>query len=285
MSEKDCYGTSSKSKGSSKAKFEAALKELREHISKLETRFAFKYPYAQPKIQIDPRKLYLKVRDDEPEDLLSDVEPEPEPEPETTDDPPPDSPEETPLQIDEGLQTPAKPSDEEQQSIPKHKNEVKQGETAPPVPTSPPESVPELVPGPGPGESAKKSEQPKSTPVQRNKIAQNLKKTLETRRSQSLTASDAEDGVALCEADAVRIAKLKAELAGLKRELEQEKRNHVKAMEAEKRRLQTAIADLQQEKEQALAKATECLKKEHEETLRTVKKTQWCAQCSSIAQY
>ena len=70
LSEKDCYG-STKSKGS-KAKIETALKELREHISKLETRFAFKYPYALPKTQIDPRKLYIKVSDDQPEDLLSD---------------------------------------------------------------------------------------------------------------------------------------------------------------------------------------------------------------------
>ena len=121
-------------------------------------------------------------------------------------------------------------------------------------------------------------------PVQRSKIAQNLKKTLETRRSQSLAETEAA-APALCEADAARMAQLRAEIAGLKRELEAERRSHAKALETEKRRLQSAVAELQREKEQALQKVTDSLKREHEETLRAVKNKQWCAQCNGIAHY
>ena len=181
---------------------------------------------------------------------------EPEPDPEPANEQPADSPGEAPLQIDEGIETPAKSSEMESQSEPE------QGQTAPPVPTSPPDAGPGPDQVPAPAEQANKNnDQPKSTPVQRNKIAQNLKKTLETRRSQSRTVSEVEDGAALCEADAVPITKLKAEVSSLKHELELEKRNHMKAMEAEKKRLQIAIADLQREKDQALLKATETLKR------------------------
>lgn len=275
ITEKDCT-SSIKSKGSSKAKYDAAIKEMRDHISKLEARFAFKYPYAQPKTQIDGRKIHLKVSEDEAEDLLSEPEPEPEPVPEpeplpviaAADHAPADSPDETPLQIDESAAT-SKTSEKSEVSVP----------AAPQNDSSVSGTVCTVT------ESVKKSNVPKPQGTPRSKIAQSLKKTLETRRSMSLSIPDAEPAVAVCDADAAQIAKLNTEVVSLKRELETNRRNHMKELEAQKRRTDTAIAGLQREKEQALQRVTEELKKEHAEQLRIVKNKQWCAQCSNIAQY
>jgi hypothetical protein len=230
------------------------------------------------------RKMYIRVKEDEPEDLLSDVEPEAEPVSDSADQQPPDSPDEVPLQIDEGKTPVAKTT--------ASKSGPEQGQSVPIVPAVPqPEQQQQrgdAIPVPvssSPVTQAKSSEPPKSgTPVQRNKIAQNLKKTLvENRRSHSQSASDAEDGTTPCPADAVQITKLKAEIASLKRELNAERAKHMKAMDAEKKRLEAVIADMHREKEQALQKEGARLRKEHEDNLRVVKQKQWCANCGRPA--
>lgn len=248
---------------------------MREHISKLESRFNFKYPFVQTKTVIDPRKLYVRVSEDEAEDLLSDPEPEPEPADDVpvaaADHQPPHSPDETPLTIDESA---AKAGAEE----------AAQSES--PAIASPQSQVPVTGPISTASEVTEKSEVPKNTPVQRSKIAQSLKKKLETqRRSLSQTIPDPEPLPVMCEADAALVAKLQADIVSLKRELETNRRNHANAMAAQKSQTDATIRGLQREKEQALQKVTESLRKEHEDTMRSVKNKQWCAHCSSIAQY
>lgn len=279
-----------------KANFDSSLKELRDHISKLEARFGFKFPYAEPKTQIHPRKLYIPVRDDEEEELLSEPEPEPEPDPEpeapacvAVHSDADDSQDEAPLLIDEGQDKPLGKSRKqgpaaESPQITSHEQTVLSTAASD---TNYKNSAPAESPNASsPGD---KSEVPKSVPVQRSKIAQNLKKTLQqSRRSLSIGNSESEEPAAVqpvCAADGVTIARLRAEVVSLKRELEAERRNHMKAMDSEKRRQQAVIAELQREKDEALVRATQSLNKEHEAMLRTVKCKQWCIQCGNVAQY
>jgi hypothetical protein len=67
------------------SQMKSAMKELKCHIAKMEARHQFKFPYAPPKTPIDLRKMYIRVKEDEPEDLLSDVESDAEQVPDSPD--------------------------------------------------------------------------------------------------------------------------------------------------------------------------------------------------------
>lgn len=261
----------SKSK-SSRSKFDVALKELNEHISKIETKLNIKFPYSdQPKVPVDAKKPFVRApkkecevssEEEEEEDFLDDI----------------DGPG---LQIDESVK---EPMDDEPDSP--AKGHVENGEVSEAEVSTPQNQ-----------KSARKrklnstksvdSEAPKGkkAPVTKDThIDTDLVKPIPSPTPEPKDLIS--DPTPLDDKD---IPTLRKEVERLRSMVQEEKQKCIELLKQEKKKSEIAISDAKKEfakeKERAVRETRSRLEATHEIAIAETKKQQWCAQCAHPAVY
>lgn len=258
----------SKSKNS-KSKFDAALKELNEHISKIESKFQIKFPFADSaKVPVDSKKPFVKTpkkdgelsSEEEEEDFLDDI----------------DGPG---LQIDESVKEAMDDESESKQTSPKNgSGELSEPDVTPQkLKSAKKRKLSSVKPGNSEESRSKKAPPIKETPPP----APDVPKAV---RSPSSAISDPTEPV-----EQKDTATLMKEVEKWKAIAKEEKDSCIEQLRQERKRAEIAIAEAKKEfakeKDKAVREARARLEATHATAIAETKKQQWCAQCAQPAVY
>lgn len=255
----------------SRSKFDLALKELNEHIVKIETKLSIKFPFAEAsKTPVDAKKPFIRlpkkegeVSSEEEDDLNDDL----------------DGPG---LQIDESFKN---PTDDESESSTKQLMKNGSGDAS---------------------ESDISPKKPKSAKKRKlstiNKAVESdevkSKKTTPIISSQTPTVKPELPSPTIDEDDPMTdttpveekdIVTLRKDVEKLKLIVKREKERCIEMLSDEKKRAEAAIAEAKKEfskeKDKAVRDTRSRLEAAHMAAISETKKQQWCAQCAQPAVY
>ena len=250
----------------SRSKFDAALKELNEHIAKIESKLGIKFPYADgPKVPVDVKKPFIKLPkkdgdESSEEDLLDDV----------------DGPE---LQIDESVEEPA-----EKESGPSKQGEKNGSEEGSERDTTP-------------QKSSKGAKRRKLSQVKEECLARSKKTPIPPPEETSVKVEsemkpvpDADDPmVDLIPLEEKDIGTLRKHVEKLREMVVKEQERCVTLVCEEQKRSEAALAEMKQsymkEKERSVRESRSKMESAHAIAIAETKKQQWCAQCAQPAVY
>lgn len=273
----------------SRSKFDAALKELNEHIAKIESKLGIKFPYADgPKVPVDAKKPFIRLpkkdgdvsSEEEEEDLLGDV----------------DGPE---LQIDESVEEVAEkesgpskkesgPSKQESGPSKKESGPSKQGEKNGSEEASEPDTSQKC------SKSGKKRKlsQIKEEYLGRSKKSQipGREESPEKVETEMKSIRDGDDPmVDVIPLEEKDIGTLRKEVEKLREMVVREQERCTRLVYEEQKKSSAALAEMKQsymkDKERAVRESRSKMESAHAIAIAETKKQQWCAQCAQPAVY